>query len=196
MFISTYMATSIGYKPARVPSRLPAWSRAESLDKLAEAYTVIESLGGRIFTLRLGNDFRQRAQLSADPCRFISRKIRYAFASKGIKVPMHAFFLEVTKDDRRELHLHGAILLDNVPLKTVKELLRSAGGRIDGPAGARQVKIQPFEADRGGPVGWARYPSKTLALTRRTMKHERVIFIEAQLRKQCAEQWEARRKNK
>lgn len=173
---------------------IPAWSRAEPLEKLAEAYVCIERRGGQVFTLRLREDVRRRAIASAEtPIRFLSRRIQKAFHRYSLPIPLHAFCLEVTRDDRNELHLHGAIVLGDLPLCQVKDALRDAGGRIEGKPGSRQIEIKKFDFDRGGPVGWADYTRKALTRTRRVIQHNQVTYIHSRLRWLCEGQWELHR---
>jgi len=172
------------------PKKKQEWSRARPFEKLAEAYAGIARMGGKVFTLRLRKDVHDTVMSSSDPTRSLARRIREQFKRRGLPVPFHAFCLEVTMDDRNELHLHGAIVLGSLPLHLVKDILRAAGGRIAGKAGSRQVQIKKFDFDRGGPVGWANYPSKALARTRRAIRHERVTYITSPLRRRSAAQWE------
>jgi hypothetical protein len=176
------------------PKAKPAWRDASPIEKLAEAYDTIERLNGKIFTLRLRKDVHERVVAAKDPCRLIYKRIQRSFGAGGLEVPLHAFFLEVTRDHRNELHLHGAIVLGSLPLHIVKEALRAAGGTVGGPAAPRQVDIMNFDFDRGGPAGWAHYPRKALARTRRVIQHNRVTYIHSRLRRMCKMQWEQRRR--
>jgi hypothetical protein len=177
---------------ARKP-KTPEWSRAEPFDKLAEAYVWIHKEGGKVFTLRLGDDVRERLVTAEDPGRALSKRILRELKRRDLPVPFFGFSLEVTPDDRNELHLHGAILPGNLPLKALKDALRAAGGRIKGRAGSRQVQIKNFDLKRGGPVGWANYPKKGATRTRRVIQHHRLTYICSGLRKLCQVQWDQRR---
>lgn len=167
----------------------PEWSRANHIDKLAEAYIQIERLGGKVFTLRLSKDAHNRIVASKDPCRTVYRRIQKAFRDRAPEVPLIAYFLEVTPDYRNELHIHGAIVPGASSMVDIKQALRVAGGVIKGPAAPRQVDVKCFDLDRGGPVGWAHYPKKALARTRRTIGQNRVTYIDARLRRLCQKQW-------
>lgn len=175
---------------------IPEWSRTHRLDKLAEAYEVIQLLGGKVFTLRLNAGAHARILGSADPGRTLSRRIQREFHRRGVPVPFYAFALEVTPDARNELHLHGAIHLGNVPLKVVKDVLRDAGGRIVGRAGSRQVQIKKFDFDKGGPAGWAFYPGKGASRTLRVIQHHRLTYICSDLRRLCRDRWDGRRRQR
>lgn len=175
------------------PKVLPEWSRAEPFQKLAEAYTSIERMGGQVFTLRLNKKDHDQIVASKDPARAMSRRINSAFRKRGLRVPFYSFCLEVTADDRNDLHVHGAIVIGRLRLDQVKDALRDAGGRIGGHAGSRQVKVDPFEDERGGPTGWANYTKKSLARTRRVIQHNRVIYIPQQLSRVCKPVWDQRR---
>jgi len=188
--------TSLGKAPKTSSPKshtMPAWTRAEAFDKLAEAYIGIEQLGGKVFTLRLRGDIHDRVVEAHDPSRLMSRRIQREFKRRGLRVPLHAFSLEVTSDQRNELHLHGAICLGDLPVVEVKDALRAAAGRISGRRGSRQIQIKKFEPDLRGPAGWAKYTKPTARLTRNVIKHNRVTYIHSTLRRLCAEHWEQRR---
>lgn len=192
---ATYSKTTVSNLRPRVsiPALMTPWDRTSALEKLAEAYDVIHSLGGEVFTLRLSQKIAASAEASADPARFMSKRIISAFGRARIKLPHFAFFLEVTQDDRHQLHLHGAISLGNLDRASVKVALRRAGGKIEGPGAARQLEIKRFELDRGGPVGWACYPTKAVALTRRVLGHEKLIYIVTDLKRLARSGWQQRR---
>jgi hypothetical protein len=175
------------------PRMMQEWSRAEPFQKLAEAYTGIERMGGQRFTLRLAKEVHDLIVASEDPARTMSRRINGEFKKRGVSVPYYASCLEVTADDRNELHVHGAIHIGGLPLPLVKDALRAAGGRIEGRAGSRQVKLDPFDDERGGPSGWANYTKKSLARTRRVIQHQRVTYIPQKLGRLCKPVWEQRR---
>lgn len=165
------------------------WSRLSHLRKLGLAYGSIHEAGGKVFTLRLGRDALVTITGSDDPTRTMSRRIRRAFGRLGLKVPHFAFAMEVTRDDRNELHLHGAIVLGDLNLKDVKQALRQAGGLISGRAGSRQVQVKKFDLAKGGPVGWAGYLEKSKARTRREVGQDRLTYISSELRRAAAAQW-------
>lgn len=172
---------------------MPEWSRAQPFQKLAEAYILIERMGGETFTLRLHERDHDQIVASQDPARIMSRRINREFEKRGLRLPFYSFCLEVTADDRNELHVHGGIVVGNLPLDAVKDALRDAGGRIEGHAGSRQVKIDDFDDERGGPAGWANYTKKSVTRTRRVIQHDRVIYIPQKLGRLCKMVWEQRR---
>lgn len=192
---ATYPKTTASSLRPRVsvPCLMSAWDRTSALEKLAEAYDVILSLGGEVFTLRLSDKIAASAAAAPDPARFLSRRIISAFRRAGIDLPHFAFSLEVTQDDRHQLHLHGAIDLGNLDRAAVKDALRRAGGRIEGLGAPRQLEIKGFDVDRGGPVGWACYPTKAAALTRRVIGHEKLTYIGKDIKSLARSTWEQRR---
>lgn len=173
---------------------MPAWSRAAPFEKLAEAYTVIEQVGGLVFTLRLRKDAHDSVCGSADPARVMSRRIHRAFERAGLPRPCFAFSLEVTTDERNELHLHGAVAPGALDRSVVKNVLREAAGYIPTRAGSRQVQIKKFNMDAGGPRGWALYPRKGASRTRRVIEHHRITHIPADLNRMSRMSWEQRRR--
>lgn len=187
-YVSSALVTSIAK-----PRMMPEWSRAEPFKKLAEAYILIERMGGKRFTLRLHKKDHDQVVASQDPARVMSRRINTEFKKRRLPVPYYSFCLEVTADDRNELHVHGAILIGHLPLDVVKDVLRAAGGRIEGHAGSRQVKIDDFEDEQGGPAGWANYTRKSVTRTRRVIQHARVIHIPQRLGRLCKMEWDQRR---
>ncbi|WP_172122496.1 hypothetical protein [Devosia sp. 919] len=172
---------------------MPAWERADHFDRLAEAYEVIGSKGGRVFTLRLDKDALVAVTGSKDPVRVMSRRIQRAFKRAKLAVPYFAFSLEVTPDDRDELHLHGAIVLGTISPSVVKNVLRSAAGYIPGRAGSRQVQLKNFDLEAGGPAGWANYVKKGATRTSRVIEQERLTYIDQSLRQLAKLSWEQRR---
>lgn len=192
---ATYPKTTVSSLRPRVfdPSLMRAWDRADALEKLAAAYEVIHSRGGEVFTLRLNDKIAAGVAAADDPAQRISRRIIRAFRTAGIDLPHFAFFLEVTRDDRNLLHLHGAIALGNLDRAAVKDALRRAGGRIEGPGAARQLEIKGFELDRGGPVGWACYPTKAATLTQRVIAHEKLTYMGEDLKRLARSEWQQRR---
>lgn len=175
-----------------VASTMPEWSRAKPFLKLSEAYMVIEKMGGMLFTLNLRPRDHDVIVASKDPARTMSRRIQKAFRREGLPVPLLAFCLEVTTNGNR-LHIHGAILVGDLDLRTVKYALRDAGGRIEGRAGSRQVQIKKFRRDRGGPEGWANYTKKAVRRTQRVIGHDRVTYIPLDLNRVCRPLWDQRR---
>lgn len=170
------------------------WSRAQPFEKLAESYSVIHKLGGKVFTLRLSLDARIAITGSVDPVRVMSRRLQVAFRKLGLPAPLFSFALEVTPDEREELHLHGGIELGNLDLRSVKRALRIAGGKISGRAGSRQVQIKSFDLDAGGPKGWANYVKVTASRTRRVVGHDRIVFIGRELLQLARQDWDQRRR--
>lgn len=67
----------------------------------------------------------------------MSRRFPRAFRRAGVSIPQIAFSLEVTPDERNELHVHGALTLAGLSLAAVKDILRDAAGVIEGRAGSR-----------------------------------------------------------
>jgi hypothetical protein len=171
----------------------PEWSRAGYIDKLAQAYVAIEELGGKIFTLRFSQDQHDRFLATPDPCRAFYKRLEKSFRRFHLEDPLCAFFLEVTPDDRNQLHVHGALTLGNSRLDQVKAALRHAGGVISGPAAARQVHVMDFDFNRGGPEGWARYPKKAVTRTRRVIRNNKVTYINSALRRISRDKWEQKR---
>ena len=180
--------------PPSLTPRPPEWSRAQPFDKLAEAYSRIHAMGGQVFTLRLELDALICVTGSRHPSRTMSRRIQRAFKRAGLPCPPLAFALEVTTDDRNELHLHGAILLGNLDLMAVKKVLRNAAGYISGRAGSRQVQIKNFNIENGGPRGWAAYVRPYAARTRRVIGHDRVTYISSEARQFARRRWNLRRR--
>jgi hypothetical protein len=184
---------------SRVRRRLPsaprtlAWDRASEYDRLAEAYRIIHQRGGKVFTLRLTLDAQISVTGSADPARTMSRRIQKAFKRAGLPAPTIAFGLEVTRDDRNELHLHGAIVLGDMCRDDVINALRDAAGRISGRAGSRQVQIKNFDLENGGPEGWAKYVKKGAVRTARVNSHNKLTYMDMGLRKVAKLNWELRR---
>lgn len=192
---ATYPKTTASSLRPRVsvPSLMSAWDRTSALEKLAAAYDVIYSMGGEVITLRLSPKIAASAAAAPDPARFLSRRIVTAFRKAGIDLTRFAFFLEVTQDDRNQLHLHGAIVLGNLDRAAVKDALRAAGGRIEGPAAARQLEMKGFELDRGGPVGWACYPTKAALRTQRVIGHDKLTYMGEDLKRLARSAWQQRR---
>jgi hypothetical protein len=179
---------------SRLPEtpRTPEWSRAEPVKKLGEAYSVIYEMGGKVFTLRFGKNFHDQIVSHEDPCRFVSRRIQKECQRRGVQIPLLAFALEVTPDDRNELHMHGAFCLEGVSSATANDLMRDACGRISGRAGSRQLQIKAFDLKRGGPSGWASYCLKRVTRTRRVIQNDRVVYISTFLRSLSQSRWESR----
>lgn len=180
--------------PPSLTASTPPWSRAQPFERLAESYSVIHKLGGKVFTLRLSLDALVTVTGSADPTRVISRRIQAAFRKHGLPAPLFSFSLEVTPDEREELHLHGGIELGNLDPAAVKLALRIAGGKISGRAGSRQVQIKNFNLDAGGPMGWANYVKVTASRTRRVLGHDRIVYIGRELLQLARQDWEQRRR--
>lgn len=99
----------------------------------------------------------------------------------------------MTPDDREELHLHGAIIVGSFDPAVVKAVLRSAAGHIPGRSGSRQVQLKNFDLERGGPAGWAKYPKKGAARTRRVIYQDRLTYISVDLRRVARTRWQQRR---
>ncbi|MHA6731253.1 hypothetical protein [Devosia sp. A369] len=179
-------------RQARVASTL-AWRDATQFDRLGLAYELIHARGGEVITLRLHLDALIQVTGSADPVRTMSRRLSRAFARAGLRLPHYAFALEVTSDNRNELHLHGAVDLDGLSPDAVKNIFRDAAGRIEGRAGSRQVQLKNFDVSRGGPIGWADYTKRGAARTAREIDQDRVTYIHDDLRRLTRMEWEARR---
>jgi hypothetical protein len=172
---------------------MPVWSRADQFDRLGAAYEFIHDKGGKVFTLRLNRDALIQVTGSADPVRTVTRRLQRAFARAGILMPSIAFSLEVTPDERNQLHLHGALVLGDLPPSEAKRVLREAAGYIVGRAGSRQVKLTNFDLARGGPVGWANYTRRGAARTRREVGQRRVTYISTDIRSVVSKEWDIRR---
>ena len=159
------------------------WKHADHFDRLAEAYEIIRSMGGKVFTLRFDRDALCAITGSADPIRVISRRMQRAFERARLPVPHIAFAAEVTPDDRDELHLHGALVVGAVDMRVLKNILRSAAGYIPGRSGSRQVQVKNFDLKQGGAEGWANYPKKGAARTKRAIDLGRLTYISEELRR-------------
>ncbi|MEQ8600153.1 MAG: hypothetical protein RLP98_09520 [Devosia sp.] len=181
---------------ARTHSRKPSWKAAGQFDRLGAAYEVMQARGAKTFTLRLGPDALERVTVSADPARVMSRRIARAFERAGVQVPFLAFSLEVTPNERNQLHLHGAIDLSGISEDLAKDILRDAADRIEGRAGSRQIKIKPFDMNKGGPMGWANYTRRGYARTRRVLGQERVTYMPDLLRRLARTSWDGSRQIK
>lgn len=190
---SPYIVCGLAARAPMHPT-MPEWSRAAPFEKLAEAYTVIQEMGGLVFTLRLRKDAHDSVCGSADPARVMSRRIHRAFERAGLSRPHLAFSLEVTPDERNELHLHGAIAPGELDRGDIKRVLREAAGMIPTRAGSRQVQLKKFNMDAGGPRGWALYPRKGANRTRRVIEHNRITHIPADLNRRSRMSWEQRRR--
>lgn len=83
--------------------------------ELAHSYRVLQSEGGVTFNLNLNVDAQICVSGSQDPSGIMSRRIQKAFKLLGVGAPNFAFSLEVTRDDGEELHVHGCILLGDLP---------------------------------------------------------------------------------
>lgn len=190
-----HLLPSVGKLTAglRASRKMPEWSRAQPFEKLAQAYSNIQKRGGLVFTLRLHPDAHRSVCGAKDPARAMSRRIQRAFKNAGLHMPDLAFSLEVTPDERNELHLHGAIVLGELDRKVLKKILRDAAGSIAGKSGSRQVQIKQFNMDAGGPCGWAFYPKKGATRTRRVIEHDRVTYIPRILNRISKMDWEQRR---
>lgn len=175
------------------PNPTSAWERAEQFDRLGCAYGLIHAKDGKTFTLRLELDALVQVTGSRDPVRTMSRRFQRAFRRAGVSMPQLAFSLEVTPDERNELHVHGALTLAGLSPAAVKDILRDAAGVIKGRAGSRQVKLKNFDAARGGPAGWAHYTRRGAARTRREIDQERLTYIETGLRRDARMAWNAAR---
>jgi hypothetical protein len=171
----------------------PVWSRAEQFDRLGAAYEFIHAKGGKAFTLRLATDDLIQVTGSADPVRTMARRLQRAFARASIPMPPVAFSLEVTPDERNQLHLHGALVLGDLLPSEVQDILRDAAGHIDGRAGSRQVKLTDFDLARGGPLGWAYYTKRGAARTRRQLGQQRITYISGDIRRLVGVDWDMRR---
>jgi len=171
-------------------SIIPVWSRAEDFDRLGAAYEFIHAKGGKVFTLRLSRDALIQVTGSADPVRTMTRRLQRAFARAGIPMPPIAFSVEVTPDERNQLHLHGALVLGGLLPSDVKRVLREAAGFIEGRAGSRQVKLTNFDLASGGPVGWAYYSKRGAARTRREVGQRRVTYISSDIRRVVSVDWD------
>ena len=170
-----------------------AWERAEQFDRLGFAYGIIHANGGKTFTLRLKLDALVRVTGSLDPVRTMSRRFQRAFRRAGVSTPQIAFSLEVTPDERNELHVHGAVAPSGLSPAAVKDILRDAAGVIEGRAGSRQVKLKNFDLAQGGPAGWAHYTRRGAARTRREIDQKRLTYIETSLRREARMAWNAAR---
>jgi hypothetical protein len=176
-------------------SAAPEWARANYIHKLGHAYAVLEKMGGLIFTLRLRRDMHDKFVAAADPCRAVYKRIDRSFARFGVNVQHYAYFLEVTRDDRNDLHLHGALSLGNSSRELARTALSYAGGKMTGPAAARQVDFMNFDGERGGPFGWAR-SAKAVTRTRGVIQHARVTYISAPLRNLARDEYELKRRSR
>lgn len=161
----------------------PAWERQDQWTRLGTAYRVVHGRGGKVFTLRLDLDTLIRVTGSLQPARTMSRLVQRALKRAGLGAPSFGFALEVTRDNRNELHLHGAIDMGTMRPLAVKNALREAAGRIGGRPGSRQVHLANFDISRGGPLGWALYPTKAEVRTRDVIKHHKLTYISDSLRR-------------
>lgn len=180
-------------RSTRTTSSVPVWSRAEQFDRLGAAYEFIHAKGGKVFTLRLNGDALIQVSGSADPVRTMTRRLRRGFARAGVPMPPIAFSLEVSPDERNQLHLHGALVLGDLLPSEVKRVLREAAGYIVGRAGSRQVKLTNFDLASGGPVGWAYYTKRGAARTCRQVGQRRVTYISSDVRRVVSMDWDIRR---
>jgi hypothetical protein len=171
-----------------IPTTQP-WSKLSPVQKLVGAFNIIHKKGGLVFTLRLHVDDAAGLSGLLNPVRAMSRRIQRSFDRSGLPIPQLAFTLEVTPDAREELHLHGAIMMGDIPYNLMVQTLRQAGKLIVGRAGARQVQLKPFDLQGGGPAGWARYSMKCASRTRRVIDHDRVIYIARALNAQVRSEW-------
>ena len=174
-------------------SSIPVWSRAEQFDRLGAAYEFIHARGGKVFTLRLNGSALMQVTGSVDPVRTMARRLQRAFARAGVPMPPIAFSIEVTPDERNQLHLHGALVLGDLLPSDVKRVLREAAGYIAGRAGSRQVKLTNFDLASGGPVGWAYYTKRGAARTCRQVGQRRVTYISNDVRSVVSVAWDIRR---
>jgi hypothetical protein len=134
-------------------NRLLPWERTSDEVK-AFAATLALRLAGRpahAFTFNLTPD--AEAKLKRYPSRFVE-SLRRAFnrelERRGIQLSHCLFSVDMEWDKR--LHLHGAFLADPEQLPAIREAMKAAWGRWDGPGSHKQLRI-----DRLYSEDWANY---------------------------------------
>ena len=135
------------------------WRRLSSDERQARENDFILRSEGIAWSLNLDEKTERLIRSEKRPANCLANKIqRLAKRMSGAKIPI-MLVLEETEEGR--LHAHGVAILENWTRETVSvfmDLLRRAGGRIDG---ARQVALRKlFSA-----AGWRDYITKVMPRT-------------------------------
>lgn len=157
--------------------------RHTEAQKFTRSIQIAREQEGHAFTLKLSKD-RQRALVaSPDPARLISDKINRALAKAGLKLPRYSFVLETQTSTGQSPHVHGVLILDNIAdQQGFANALREAGGKIEGPAAARQLDLKPLDSSYHR---WISYctDSETLAETSDFLGTRKLFYLSETLRR-------------
>jgi len=126
---------------------------------------------------------------SEKPAERLAHEINRAMKAEVGKVLPFAVQLEISPAGR--LHVHGVVCLDQATtaeLDALKGALATAGGKIKGHAGSRQVKV----AELYDAVGWTAYFSKTHSGTVKVLGTSKITAVSNSLRALAEQDWTAR----
>lgn len=160
----------------------PSWREATPAQKFTKAVRITATSDAYAFSLNLSSD-RQRALVqAADPIRLFSGYLNRELKRAGLAGTPYAFTFELSPDGKK-LHLHGVVIPGTEPAATLKRALQAAGGKIEGHAGSRQLKLDPIT----DAAGWAAYCQKQAWLTDKVVDGNRLTFINADLNRMTRE---------
>ena len=160
----------------------PSWREATLAQKFNKAVRTTATSDAYAFSLNLSSD-RQRALVqAADPIRLFSGYLNRELRQVGLAGTPYAFTFELSPDGKK-LHLHGVVIPGTEPAAVLKRALQAAGGKIEGHAGSRQLKLDPIT----DAAGWAAYCQKQAWLTDKVVDGTRLTFINADLNRMTRE---------
>lgn len=174
--------------PFKLPTVISSttWSRSTPADKFAQAIRSSQTRNGAAITLNLSQAREEALRASRDPAGLLATYINRAMKVELGKVLPFAVQLEISPAGR--LHAHGVVCLDQatmVELDALKRALATAGGKIKGHAGSRQVKVaELYDAD-----GWTAYFSKTRSGTVTALGTDKVGMVSSSLRALAEQDW-------
>ena len=162
-------------RPAR--KRLsPTWKEATPAQKFTKAVRTTATTDAYAFSLNLSSDRQKALVQAADPIRLFSGYLNRELRRAGLAGTPYAFTFELSPDGKK-LHLHGVVIPGTEPAAVLKRALQAAGGKIEGHAGSRQLKLDPIT----DAAGWAAYCQKQAWLTDKVVDGNRLTFINADL---------------
>lgn len=134
--------------------RLPAdWRDTSDILRCHYGHVALAACGlVHTFTLRLRHDIEARARAKPNPMPWLQKRIDRELHN-ALNRPVE-FILTLEEDDKRQLHCHGELQIDQVEAATARAALRRAGG-LWRTTRQHQVKTVANPND-----GWTGYISK------------------------------------
>lgn len=147
-----------------------AWKRLPADERNRRVLDHVFRSESLAFTFNLAPKQEKRFRNEARPARALADLINRSCKSKlGRAVPL-MLALEVSPAGR--LHVHGVVTLEFGEWKTFQDILKSAGGKIDGHAGPRQTHTRKlFDM-----TGWADYIAKDFDRTAEALGTDKIVY--------------------